>query len=165
MSQAQQPPNNQAIDPIPPTDYGAFVIGVLARTSAGSRSIDQSILCHCLGLASSFLVTDTTINPQTGLDTWYIGLNRLVDIVIALHARDELELNTINTASRACSECWMVAGSWRGLNDCRNKVKEVAARLKKILDPNARTYRGQKATSKLSILCLLANSGDAVYAP
>ncbi|PFH52742.1 hypothetical protein AMATHDRAFT_1793 [Amanita thiersii Skay4041] len=148
MSQPQQSPSeapqsNVMISPIPPTDYGAFVIDVLARTSRGSRSIDQKELCQCIGLASSFLVTDTTINPQTGIDTWYVGFSRVVDVVVALHSRNELELETINTASKACSECWMVAGSWRGLSNCRGKVKEVAAKLKRVLDPNGKTYRGE----------------------
>ncbi len=111
-------------------------------TAGGTTAIDQRVLRQCLGLASSFLLTDTTINPLTGADTWYIGFSRLVDIVVALHARDELELDTVNTASSACSECWMVAGSWRSLLDCRNKVKEVATKLRRILDPNNRTYRG-----------------------
>jgi hypothetical protein len=128
---------------VAPTDYGTFVVDVLARSTAGgTTAIDQRVLRQCLGLASSFLLTDTTINPLTGADTWYIGFSRLVDIVVALHARDELELETVNTASSACSECWMVAGSWRSLFDCRNKVKEVATKLRRILDPNDRTYRG-----------------------
>ncbi|KAK2466226.1 hypothetical protein APHAL10511_001868 [Amanita phalloides] len=149
MSQTQQQSTNDIIEPVPPTDYGLFVVNVLTHSTAGgTNSLDQRVLRRCLGLASSFLITDTTINPLTGADTWYTGFSRLVDIVVALHARGELELETINIASRACSECWMAAGSWRGLLDCRNKVKEVAAKLRIILDPNGRTYRG-----------------DAVYAP
>ena len=128
---------------MPPTDYGSFVVDVMARcTAGGTTPIDQRVLRQCLGLASSFLITDTTINPLTGADTWYIGFSRLVDIVVALHARDELDLETVNIASMACSECWMVAGSWRGLLDCKNKVKEIATKLRRILDPNDRTYRG-----------------------
>jgi hypothetical protein len=162
MSQEQQQPNDDTIDPVrtrvstltahnpktkkkqvPPTDYGSFVVNVMARSTAGGTTpIDQRVLRQCLGLASSFLITDTTINPLTGADTWYIGFSRLVDIVVALHARDELDLETVNIASRACSECWMVAGSWRGLLDCKNKVKEIATKLRMILDPNDRTYRG-----------------------
>ena len=164
MSQEQQQPNDDTIDPVrirvstlaahnpktpkktkqvPPTDYGSFVVDVMARSTAGGTTpIDQRVLRQCLGLASSFLITDTTINPLTGADTWYIGFSRLVDIVVALHARDELDLETVNIASRACSECWMAAGSWRGLLDCKNKVKEIATKLRMILDSNDRTYRG-----------------------
>lgn len=143
-SQAQQPSNSEAIDPVPPTDYGAFVVDVLARTTSnGAQSIDQKVLRRCVGLASSFLITDTTINPETGIDTWDIGLSRLIDIIVALHARNELELETFNTVSKACSECWMVAGSWRGLADCKNRIKDIATKLKKIMDPNGRTYRGE----------------------
>lgn len=36
----------------------------------------------------------------------------------------------------------MAAGSWRGLLDCKNKVKEIATKLRTILDTNDRTYRG-----------------------
>lgn len=65
-----------------------------------------------------------------------------------LHIRNELEADTISAASQACSECWTIAGSWRGLDDCRQRVREVGGRLKKILDPNERTYRGEVITSR-----------------
>jgi len=108
-----------------------------------SQSIDQKVLQQSIGLASSFLVTDTTTNPDGGKFTWFVGFSRLVDVVVALHMRGELELETINVASKACSECWTVSGAWRGLEDCKSKVREIASKLKKLLDPNGRTYRGE----------------------
>jgi hypothetical protein len=110
-----------------PTDYGHFVIHIVKR------------------LASSYLVTDTSTNSERGIQTWCTGFHRLVDIMVVLHSRGELELETVNEASKACSECWSVAGTWRGMEDCRQGVKEVAAKLKKLLDePHRRTYKGSK---------------------
>ena len=63
--------------------------------------------------------------------------------MVALHARQELEVETVSTASHACSECWSVAGSWREMDECREGVKAIAARLKGLLDANGKTYRGQ----------------------
>ena len=125
-----------------PTDFGAFVVQVLAQSTRKSQRLEQDVLRRCLGLASSFLVTDTTMQSDQGIDTWFIGFSRLIDILVALHARNELELETMNAASKACSECWGAAGSWRGLEECREGVRAVAKKLQKLLDPNGTTYRG-----------------------
>ncbi|KAG2042824.1 hypothetical protein BDR03DRAFT_942171, partial [Suillus americanus] len=128
-----------------PTDYGRFVIHIVKRTTQQSSAIDQAMLRRAIGLASSYLVTDTSTNSEHGIQTWSTGFHRLVDIMVALHSRGELELETVNEASKACSECWSVAGTWRGMEDCRQCVKEVAAKLKKLLDePHRRTYKGFK---------------------
>jgi len=82
------------IDALPATDFGAFVINILARTSPKSETIDQNVLRRCIQLASSFLVTDTTTNPERGISTWSVGFCRLVDLVVILHTRNELELET-----------------------------------------------------------------------
>jgi hypothetical protein len=64
--------------------------------------LDQQILRTALALASSFLITDTSTNPDphAGSTTWFVGLNQLVDLLVVLHAREELELETINAASK-----------------------------------------------------------------
>ncbi|KAI6047164.1 hypothetical protein EDC04DRAFT_2864297 [Pisolithus marmoratus] len=113
-----------------------------------SGTIDQSIIRRAIGLASSYLLTDTSTNSEGGIASWQTGFNQLADVVVVLHHRDELELETFNEASKACSECWSVAASWRCLDDCRQGVREVAGKLKKLLDePNRRTYKGQKPHS------------------
>lgn len=104
--------------------------------------IDQKVIRQCLGLASSHLVTDSTMNPSTGLNSWYNGFNRLVDIVVALHNRNELELDTISAASKACSECWTAAGNWSEIEESKESIRGLAVRLKEILDENGRTYHG-----------------------
>jgi hypothetical protein len=109
-----------------------------------SKTLDQKVLRQCIGLASSYLLTDTSMNPEHGLQTWSAGFLRLGDVVSALHARGELEMETVNEASKACSDCWSVAGSWRGLDECRDGVRAVAAKLKTLLDENGRTYRGER---------------------
>lgn len=126
------------------TDYGHFVVSVLPRMTRQSQSLDQSLLRQYIGLSSSFLVSDTTTDPDRGMSTWSVGFSRLVDIVVALHAREELELETVNTASKACSECWSVGGSWKGLEECREVVRKVAVKLQRLLDEGGRTYRGER---------------------
>ncbi|KAI0265202.1 hypothetical protein BC834DRAFT_880525 [Gloeopeniophorella convolvens] len=130
--------------PRPPTDYGAYVLEVLNEMTRRTSTIDQATLRHCLGLSSSYLVADTATNPTGGVVSWSAGFNRLVDVLVALHARGELELETVNAASKACSECWTVAGNWRGLDECREGVRRVAVRLKRLLDENGRTFGGER---------------------
>jgi hypothetical protein len=104
------------------------------------------------------------MDPQHGLSTWSLGLSRIVDVVLALHARDELEVATLSAASMACSECWTTAGSFKGMQDSRAKVREIGNKLKKLLDPNRRTYKGLSSalTSKaVAHFC----PGELVYAP
>ena len=84
------------------------------------------------------------MNPQFGMRTWTIGFHRLIDIAVALHRVGELELETVNAASKACSECWTVAGVWCTLDAARETVKDVAVKLKKLLDENGKTYKGGK---------------------
>jgi hypothetical protein len=140
LSNDHQPGQN----PHPPTDYGAFVIQTLASMTRESNSVNQTVLRRCIGLSASYLLTDTSTNPASGMSTWRIGFNRLVDVVVALHARDELELATMNEASKACSECWSVADSWGGFDEVRYVVKGVAGKLKALLDENHRTYKGER---------------------
>lgn len=107
-------------------------------------SVDQAVLRDCIGLSSSFLMTDTTMNPTTGLASWNVGFNRLVDIMVALHRNGQLELDTVDAASKACSECWSVAGSWRNMEEVRQCVRNVAAKLQGLLDENGRTFGGHR---------------------
>ncbi|KAI0036841.1 hypothetical protein K488DRAFT_81827 [Vararia minispora EC-137] len=137
---AHSPPPPQ--ETLPTTDYGAFVLAVLADMTRRSQTVDQAALRHCLGLSSSYLMTDATTNPTGGFASWNLGFSRLVDVLVALDARDELELETVSAASKACSECWTAASNWRGLESCRDAIRSVAAKLKRLLDENGRTYRG-----------------------
>jgi len=131
-------------EPTAPTDYGQFVVETLAKQNQLTGNVDQTVLRHCISLSSSFLMTDSTTNPTTGLASWNAGFNRLVDIMVALHRKGQLELSTINAASKACSECWSVAGSWRNMEDVRQCVKNVATKLQGLLDENGRTYGGNR---------------------
>ncbi|KAJ3802739.1 hypothetical protein GGU11DRAFT_813190 [Lentinula aff. detonsa] len=128
----------------PPTNYGKFVISVLKRMPSGDQFIDQIQLRKCISLSSSFLLSDTCMDPDHGVNTWFMGFSRLIDVIVALHSRSELDIETMNVASKACSECWSVAGAWRGLEECRDGVKKAAGKLKKLLDENGRTYRGER---------------------
>jgi len=129
----------------PPTNYGQFVITVLKRMSrGGEQAIDQIKLRKCISLSSSYLIADTCMDPDNGINTWFVGFSRLIDVVVALHARSELDIDTMNAASKACSECWSVSGAWKGLEGCRDGVRKVALKLKRLLDENGRTYRGER---------------------
>ncbi|KAJ3880334.1 hypothetical protein F5051DRAFT_459454 [Lentinula edodes] len=131
----------------PPTNYGKFVISMLKRMSKdapGEQVIDQTKLRRCISLSSSFLLSDTCMDPDHGVNSWFMGFSRLIDVIVALHVRSELDIETMNAASKACSECWSVAGAWKGLEQCREGVKKVAGKLKKLLDENGRTYRGER---------------------
>jgi len=127
-----------------PTDYGQYVVDILAKQNQLSGTIDQAVLRDCLGLSSSFLMTDVTMNPTAGLASWNAGFNRLVDVMVALHSRGQLELGTVNAASKACSECWSVAGSWRNMEEVRNCVRIVAEKLQSLLDENGSTFGGNR---------------------
>ncbi|KII95176.1 hypothetical protein PLICRDRAFT_205452 [Plicaturopsis crispa FD-325 SS-3] len=127
-----------------PTDYSYFVNGVLARMTREKGAVDQLVLRRCLSLSASYLVTDHTMRPSHVLHTWSVGFNRLIDVVVALHKRTELELETINEASKACSECWSIAGTWRGFEECKETIRSIAAKLKELLDANGKTYRGER---------------------
>lgn len=100
------------------------------------------------------------MNTTSGLLTWNTGFNRLIDLLVVLHNRGDLELETVNQASKACSECWSVSTSWKGMDDVRKCVKVwpelnfcrlgliarskvVARKLQGLLDENGRTYRGE----------------------
>lgn len=106
-------------------------------------AIDQRIIRAYLDLAPSHLVMDSSMNTESGITSWKTGFHRLVDVLAALNNRGELELETVNAAAKACSECWSVSGSWRGLEDCKDTVREIAEKLKNLLDPNGRTFQGQ----------------------
>jgi hypothetical protein len=126
-----------------PTSFETYVVEVLNSMTARSSTIDQEVVRKCLGLSSSYLISDTSTNPTEGMSSWGAGLNHIVDVLTALHSRGELELETINAASRACSECWTVAGNWRALEGGRECVRKVAIQLKSLLDENGRTYKGE----------------------
>lgn len=115
-----------------------------APSSSSGLSIDQDVLRQALRLASSFLLTDCTLNPELGLETWAIGLGRLVDIVLALHHTGVLEVETMRVASAALRECWVAGGSFPGLEDSRIRIREDGQKLQKLLDdPKRNLYKGQ----------------------
>jgi hypothetical protein len=126
----------------PPTDFAELVVHVLAHMSRKGGGIDQPKLRHCLGMAPSYLLADTCTSTN-GFATWSTGLSRLVDVMTGLHARNELELATMDAAARACAECWGIAGTWKGMGYGREGVRAVALKLKTMLDQNGQTYRGE----------------------
>ncbi|KAI4524208.1 hypothetical protein K525DRAFT_194596 [Schizophyllum commune Loenen D] len=141
---AQETPAPQATQPtLAPTDYYQYVLASLPLMTREGSVFDQDALRRCLELSSSYLTTDTTTAPERGMQTWFTGFDRLADVVVALHGRGQLEVTTMSAASRACSECWSVAGSWRELAPCREGVRKIATRLKRLLDDNGKTYKGE----------------------
>lgn len=127
-----------------PTDYEAFVTASVARMTGAGGSIDQRVLRQCFGLASSYLMTDASMDASGSLASWTAGFNRLVDLLIVLHHRGTAELDTVSAASKACSESWSVSGNWRDLGDAKDHIRAIAVRLKGILDDNGRMYHGER---------------------
>lgn len=127
-----------------PTNFGKIVVDALAAVTKNGGAIDQRLLRMYLTMTPSYLVMDTSTNSEGGLATWRTGFVQLVDVLVALQKRGELELETVNAASKACSECWSISGSWRGLDLCKETVREVAGKLKTLLDENGRTFQGQQ---------------------
>ncbi|TRM67536.1 hypothetical protein BD626DRAFT_479085 [Schizophyllum amplum] len=142
-AQAGAQPQAQPESEVAPTDYYAYVLASLPLMTREGAALDQEALRRCLELSSSYLATDTTTAPERGMQSWFTGFDRLADVVVALHGRGQLEPTTMSTASRACSECWSVAGSWRELAPCRDGVRKIATRLKRLLDENGKTYKGE----------------------
>jgi len=128
----------------PQLDYEQTVVKLLRRMTSEQNQIDQAVLRHFVGLSPSYFILDSTsAGLIAGVHTWQMGFHHLVDVMIALHARKELDLETVNEASRACSECWSVAAGWR-IDEGKECIRNVANRLKTILDENGVEYRGLK---------------------
>ena len=126
--------------------YEDYVVRVISLTTKEKGLIDQVSIRTTVGLASSYLILDTTTlsSSSMGVQTWMRGFHKLVDVMLALHTLGTLELETVNTASRSCSDCWSLTSSFAGLEEARAGVRGIAARLQGILDPNGTEYKGEK---------------------
>lgn len=130
---------------MPHIDFHSVVVNALGDMTRTSGTIDQTMLRRLLMLTPAYLIVDNTINPESGLTRWASGFNRLVDVLLALHAKEQLETETVNEASKACSECWSVSGTYRGLTaDGRDVVRGIGMALKTILDADGRKYKGER---------------------
>ncbi|KAF8529029.1 hypothetical protein BU17DRAFT_37396 [Hysterangium stoloniferum] len=130
---------------MPHIDFHSAVNNTLSNMTRTSGVIDQTTLCRLLSLTPAYLILDTTINSQGGLGRWSDGFDCLVDVLLALHKKEQLETNTISEASKACSECWSVVGSYSGLpSESREVVRRIGSRLKTILDKDGFRYRGER---------------------
>ena len=130
---------------MPHVDFQSAVVYAIGSMTRTSGSIDQEMLRRLFMLTPAYLIVDNTINSEGGLARWSAGFNGLVDVVLALHKKEQLETETVNEASKACSECWSVSGTYRGLTtDGRAVVRGIGARLKTILDADGRKYKGER---------------------
>ncbi|KAF8592327.1 hypothetical protein K439DRAFT_105 [Ramaria rubella] len=130
---------------MPHIDFQRAVVNSISAMTRTSGSIDQPMLRDLLMLAPAYLIIDNTIRIGGGLAGWAVGFHRLVDVLLALHAKNQLETETVNAASKACSECWSVSGMYRGLTvDGREVVRNIAGRLKTILDKDGKKYKGER---------------------
>ncbi len=65
-------------------------------------------------------------------------------VIIALHRRGELDLETLNEASKACAEAWSICGSWRGLDNGKTAIGSMSTRLREnVLDEDGVSYKGE----------------------
>jgi len=130
------------------TEASASTTEASSPTSAQSQaeqptsSIDQNLLRECIRLAGSFLLTDTSMNPEGGLQTWSTGMKQLVEVVIALHKTGTLEVATMAVTSKACEECWVNSMNFPGLRGASTLMKELGLRLRDLLDEDKKSYKG-----------------------
>ncbi|CAK5263047.1 unnamed protein product [Mycena citricolor] len=80
----------------PHTDFARFVVDTIKASSSLALNENQAVIRSALALSPTFLLTDNCTNPDSsGSDTWLLGLNHLADILVALHARNELEVDLV----------------------------------------------------------------------
>jgi len=151
MADSHHPLPSTAAQPVSlsPTvnlDYHDIVLKLVSRMTRSSNTIDQNLLRFFISLSPSYIIHDATTKSSAGegIQNWSLGFHRLVDILLALHAQGVLELETVNEASKACSEVWSVTGCWTECSGGREGVRGVASRLKSILDPDGQSYGGRK---------------------
>lgn len=84
------------------------------------------------------------MNPETGLETWSIGLGRLIDIILSLHRANALEVETMREAASTLRECWTAGGNFPGLEDSRKRIREDGQKLKNLLDDKQQIYKGER---------------------
>ncbi|KZO98192.1 hypothetical protein CALVIDRAFT_478905 [Calocera viscosa TUFC12733] len=109
--------------------------------------IDQVVLRRWIGLAPSYLMYDQSTGPSAdeGLLGWAEGLHALVGVLQALHARCELEWETMDVASRALAECWSAAACWTGMDVAKRAIQAAGGRLQGCLDAEDKSrFRGRK---------------------
>jgi len=118
----------------------------LSRMTAAHNAIDQVRLRYWLSLSPSFLMLDvsTTSPPTLGIERWKNGLHSLVNVVVALHAKDQLEFETIDEAARALAQCWSITLGWTGMDYAQVSVQQVGEKLTSVLDIDDRSrYKGR----------------------
>lgn len=86
------------------------------------------------------------MNPDTGLQTWSNGLSRLIEIIVALHRTDALEIETMRAAALALRECWTAGGSFPGLEWSRERVRQDGLKLKNLCGSDPNRYKGEVIT-------------------
>jgi len=128
-------------------NFNEAVLRILSRMTQSKGTIEQASLRHVIALAPSYLVVDSTTQatPADGVNQWALGFNRLCEVIIALHRKSELEIETLNEASRACAEAWSICDSWRGFDSGRNVIGNISTRLREnVLDADGVSYKGQE---------------------
>jgi len=100
---------------------------------------------HSSSEAGSAREREREARANAGLRSWSTGFRLLTDHILLLHSANLLHLDTLNEASRACSECWTITSSWPDratAAQSRDVVRSIAEKLRSILDPNQLTYQG-----------------------
>ncbi|EJU06402.1 hypothetical protein DACRYDRAFT_19572 [Dacryopinax primogenitus] len=122
----------------------ATLSGIMVPTEP-RETIDQVVLRRWLLLLPTFLLLDTSTHPApSGLLSWQLGLHSLISLMLALHAQDQLEWDTMNAASRALAECWSISLCWNGMEAAKGVVQSAGGRLKAVLDKDDPTrYKGR----------------------
>lgn len=134
---AAEPLQIPELDKLPPTDYGKFVVDAIShmtRNPLSNGRLNQENLRNCLAMASSFMIADTTLNSESGIDSWTTGFKHLVELLLHLHRKGDLDPATMGMSIRACYECWVAIGSFQNLDRGRAVVQECGSKLRACLD-------------------------------
>ena len=121
-------------------DFCDFNLFVLKMVSHLDTPIDQKQerLRAYIAASASFLVLDFKthkVSPETGLAQWVLGMNRIMDLVAAIH-ETSLEYETVGGISRALSECWATSDTLdtAGKEYAREHIGMLVVRLRRVLD-------------------------------
>lgn len=69
-----------------------------------------------------------------------------MDVLAALHASSQLELETVQAVNAVLSECWSNTFTIQGTDFAQDKIKGLAGRLRKLLDNGESTSKANPPT-------------------
>jgi hypothetical protein len=117
-------------------DYNLSVLKWFSQLDVALEESQEDLRTY-IAASSSFLVLDSThkTDPENGLAQWVLGMNRIMDMVTAIH-KPLLEYETVAGLSRALSECWTASFTLDtpGKKYIQDNITVIVGRLRKVVD-------------------------------